>query len=214
MGDGESDEDDERLDSVDDKVRQKEMRRGIDLATTLERIEKNFVITDPRLLDNPIIFASDNFLELTEYSREEILGRNCSFLEGPETNPETVRKIRQAIDNQTDVTVQLINYTKSEARGLMDQSFEDSISEASQEGQPIMESYSKGYGKLCVGYCTRFPSVGPNQPMKLVLHYATFTPTITIRPQDDAVGSSITPQVHSKGYKIVQGFHYFDAMTM
>nr|AML79658.1 putative LOV domain-containing protein [Anemone hupehensis] len=109
----ESDEDDVRPDSVDDKVRKKEMRRGIDLATTLERIEKNFVITDPRLPDNPIIFASDSFLELTEYSREEILGRNCRFLQGPETDPETVKKIRKAIDNQTDVTVQLINYTKS-----------------------------------------------------------------------------------------------------
>lgn len=105
--------DDERPDSVDDKVRQKDMRKGIDLATTLERIEKNFVITDPRLPDNPIIFASDSFLELTEYSREEILGRNCRFLQGPETDPATVRKIRAAIDNQTDVTVQLINYTKS-----------------------------------------------------------------------------------------------------
>nr|AML79267.1 putative LOV domain-containing protein [Cercocarpus ledifolius] len=104
---------DERPDSVDDKVRQKEMRKGIDLATTLERIEKNFVITDPRLPDNPIIFASDSFLELTEYSREEILGRNCRFLQGPETDPATVRKIREAIENQTEVTVQLINYTKS-----------------------------------------------------------------------------------------------------
>ncbi|KAK4492014.1 hypothetical protein RD792_002802 [Penstemon davidsonii] len=106
-------EDDGRPDSVDDKVRKKEMRKGIDLATTLERIEKNFVITDPRLPDNPIIFASDSFLELTEYSREEILGRNCRFLQGPETDPATVRKIREAIDNQTEVTVQLINYTKT-----------------------------------------------------------------------------------------------------
>ncbi|CAH8363578.1 unnamed protein product [Eruca vesicaria subsp. sativa] len=104
---------DERPESVDDKVRQKEMRKGMDLATTLERIEKNFVITDPRLPDNPIIFASDSFLELTEYSREEILGRNCRFLQGPETDPTTVKKIRVAIDNQTEVTVQLINYTKS-----------------------------------------------------------------------------------------------------
>nr|AML76795.1 putative LOV domain-containing protein [Solanum ptychanthum] len=110
--DDESDNDGRPV-SVDDKVRKKEMRKGIDLATTLERIEKNFVITDPRLPDNPIIFASDSFLELTEYSREEILGRNCRFLQGPETDPATVRKIRQAIDNQTDVTVQLINYTKT-----------------------------------------------------------------------------------------------------
>nr|AML78126.1 putative LOV domain-containing protein [Helonias bullata] len=105
--------DDERPESFDDQVRKKEMRKGIDLATTLERIEKNFVITDPRLPDNPIIFASDSFLELTEYSREEILGRNCRFLQGPETDRATVRKIREAIDNQTEVTVQLINYTKS-----------------------------------------------------------------------------------------------------
>lgn len=47
--------DDERPESFDDKLRKKEMRRGIDLATTLERIEKNFVITDPRLPDNPIV---------------------------------------------------------------------------------------------------------------------------------------------------------------
>nr|AML78202.1 putative LOV domain-containing protein [Anisacanthus quadrifidus] len=112
-GDSSESEDDVRPDSVDDKVRKKEMRKGIDLATTLERIEKNFVITDPRLPDNPIIFASDSFLELTEYSREEILGRNCRFLQGPETDPATVRKIREAIDNQTEVTVQLINYTKT-----------------------------------------------------------------------------------------------------
>nr|AML78469.1 putative LOV domain-containing protein [Cercis canadensis] len=106
-------EEDEGPDSLDDKVTHREKRKGLDLATTLERIEKNFVITDPRLPDNPIIFASDSFLELTEYSREEILGRNCRFLQGPETDPATVRKIREAIDNQAEVTVQLINYTKS-----------------------------------------------------------------------------------------------------
>ncbi|KEH39401.1 putative protein kinase AGC-RSK-2 family [Medicago truncatula] len=108
-------EDDDRDDSFefDDKEKLREKRKGLDLATTLERIEKNFVITDPRLPDNPIIFASDSFLELTEYSREEILGRNCRFLQGPETDPATVRKIREAIDNQTEVTVQLINYTRT-----------------------------------------------------------------------------------------------------
>nr|BAC23098.1 phototropin [Vicia faba] len=110
-----SSEDEDRLDSFDEQniAQKREKRKGFDLATTLERIEKNFVITDPRLPDNPIIFASDSFLELTEYSREEILGRNCRFLQGPETDPATVKKIRYAIDNQTEVTVQLINYTKT-----------------------------------------------------------------------------------------------------
>ncbi|GMY39154.1 putative LOV domain-containing protein [Fagus crenata] len=102
-----------RTDSWDHTERERDMRQGFDLATTLERIEKNFVISDPRLPDNPIIFASDSFLELTEYTREEILGRNCRFLQGPETDQATVSKIRDAIREQREITVQLINYTKS-----------------------------------------------------------------------------------------------------
>nr|AML78766.1 putative LOV domain-containing protein [Platyspermation crassifolium] len=102
-----------RTDSWDRAERERDIRQGIDLATTLERIEKNFVITDPRLPDNPIIFASDSFLELTEFTREEILGRNCRFLQGPETDQGTVQKIRDAVREQREITVQLINYTKS-----------------------------------------------------------------------------------------------------
>ncbi|KAF3780582.1 Phototropin-2 [Nymphaea thermarum] len=103
----------EHSNSWDRLQRGPDIRQAIDLATTLERIEKNFVISDPRLPDNPIIFASDSFLELTEYTREEILGRNCRFLQGPETDQEAVSKIRDAIKEQREVTVQLINYTKS-----------------------------------------------------------------------------------------------------
>nr|AML76283.1 putative LOV domain-containing protein [Heliotropium greggii] len=103
----------ERTDSWERAERERDVRQGIDLATTLERIEKNFVISDPRLPDCPIIYASDSFLELTEYTREEILGRNCRFLQGPETDQATVQKIRDAIREQREITVQLINYTKS-----------------------------------------------------------------------------------------------------
>nr|AML79646.1 putative LOV domain-containing protein [Mougeotia sp. BC-2016] len=103
---------DEGRDSFD-ITGEKAVRRGLDLATTLERIQKNFVITDPRLPENPIIFASDDFLELTEFSREEIIGRNCRFLQGPGTDMDTVQLIRDAIREQRDVTVQLLNYTKS-----------------------------------------------------------------------------------------------------
>ncbi|KAK7386611.1 hypothetical protein VNO78_26945 [Psophocarpus tetragonolobus] len=99
--------------NLEHSLRERDIRQGIDLATTLERIEKNFVISDPRLPDNPIIFASDSFLELTEYTREEILGRNCRFLQGPETDQATVSRIRDAIREQREITVQLINYTKS-----------------------------------------------------------------------------------------------------
>ena len=55
-------------------------RVALDLATTVERIQQNFVICDPNLPDCPIVFASDGFIELTEYPRHEILGRNCRYI--------------------------------------------------------------------------------------------------------------------------------------
>ena len=51
-------------------------RVAIDLATTVERIQQNFCISDPHLPDCPIVYASDSFLELTGYDRHEVLGRN------------------------------------------------------------------------------------------------------------------------------------------
>lgn len=49
----------------------------------------------------------------TIYYKISVIYNYHRFLQGPETDPATVRKIRNAIDNQTEVTVQLINYTKS-----------------------------------------------------------------------------------------------------
>lgn len=88
-------------------------RVALDLATTVERIQQNFVICDPTLPDCPIVFASDAFLDLTEYKREEVLGRNCRFLQGPGTDPETVTQIRDAIKTGLEVTVRILNYTKT-----------------------------------------------------------------------------------------------------
>lgn len=88
-------------------------RVALDLATTVERIQQNFVICDPSLPDSPIVYASDSFLELTGYPREEVLGRNCRFLQGPGTDPETVKLIRKAVADEAEVTVRILNYTKS-----------------------------------------------------------------------------------------------------
>uniref|UniRef100_A0A126WYN5 non-specific serine/threonine protein kinase n=1 Tax=Heterochlamydomonas inaequalis TaxID=179866 RepID=A0A126WYN5_9CHLO len=87
-------------------------RVAMDLATTVERIQQNFVICDPTLPDCPIVFASDAFLDLTEYSREEVLGRNCRFLQGPQTDPATVTQIRESIKTGSELTVRILNYTK------------------------------------------------------------------------------------------------------
>jgi hypothetical protein len=50
----------ERKNIWEQEGRERDIRQGIDLATTLERIEKNFVITDPRLPDNPIVSTASH----------------------------------------------------------------------------------------------------------------------------------------------------------
>ena len=88
------------------------VRVGLDMATTLERIQQSFVIADPSLPDCPIVFASDGFSDFTGYTREEILGRNCRFLQGPRTDRRAVAEIRKAVSEGSECTVRLLNYTK------------------------------------------------------------------------------------------------------
>nr|AML78958.1 putative LOV domain-containing protein [Cylindrocystis sp. BC-2016] len=83
------------------------------LAGALEKHEYSFVITDPRQPDHPIVYASDGFLKLSEYERDEVVGRNCRFLQGPETDRRTVMEIRDAIREVRPCQVSIVNYTKS-----------------------------------------------------------------------------------------------------
>lgn len=76
----------------------------------LQTAQQNFVVTDPSLPDNPIVYASQGFLNLTGYSLDQILGRNCRFLQGPETDPKSVERIRNAIEHGMDLSVCLLNY--------------------------------------------------------------------------------------------------------
>lgn len=80
------------------------------LVKALQTAQQNFVITDPSLPDNPIVFASSGFLTLTGYALESVLGRNCRFLQGPRTDPKAVAKIRKAVDEGYDTSVCLLNY--------------------------------------------------------------------------------------------------------
>jgi PAS domain S-box-containing protein len=76
----------------------------------LETAQQNFIVTDPSLSDNPIVYASQGFLNLTGYSLDQILGLNCRFLQGPETDPKAVERIRHAIDQGNDLSACLLNY--------------------------------------------------------------------------------------------------------
>lgn len=84
--------------------------QDFNLMTSIRQSQQSFVITDPSLQDNPIVYASDDFLELTGYSRDQVLGRNCRFLQGTDTNKAKVAKISKAIANGEDVSVTFINY--------------------------------------------------------------------------------------------------------
>lgn len=70
------------------------------------------LITDPRQADNPIVFVNDAFLKLTGYGRDEIVGRNCRFLQGPETDRKDVARIRNAIERRVPIELDLQNHRK------------------------------------------------------------------------------------------------------
>lgn len=70
------------------------------------------LVSDPRQPDNPIVECNDAFLDLTGYDREEVIGRNCRFLSGPGTDPDQQQVIRDAIESQKPVVVELLNYRK------------------------------------------------------------------------------------------------------
>jgi PAS domain S-box-containing protein len=70
------------------------------------------VVSDPRIPDNPIVACNDAFIELTGYTRDEIVGRNCRFLRGEGTEPERTAMLRDAIAAARPAMVELINYRK------------------------------------------------------------------------------------------------------
>ena len=71
------------------------------------------VVTDPRKADNPIIFANDAFCRLTGYTRDEVLGRNCRFLQGPETDPAAVAAIGAAVRAARSIEIEIRNHRKT-----------------------------------------------------------------------------------------------------
>jgi PAS domain S-box-containing protein len=70
------------------------------------------VITNPRLPDNPVVAVNAAFCALTGYAEAEILGRNCRFLAGAETEPGLSETIREAIRRRTPTLVEILNYRR------------------------------------------------------------------------------------------------------
>ncbi len=73
------------------------------------------VISNPRLPDNPIVECNEAFVALTGYSREEIVGHNCRFLSGADTEPWLTEMLRNGIRRRQPVMVEILNYKKGGA---------------------------------------------------------------------------------------------------
>jgi PAS domain S-box-containing protein len=70
------------------------------------------VISNPRLPDNPIVECNEAFITLTGYQREEIVGYNCRFLTGKDTEPWLTEMLRNGIRRRQPVMVEILNYKK------------------------------------------------------------------------------------------------------
>ena len=71
-----------------------------------------FTITDPRQEDDPLVWVNPSFTRITGYTYEESVGRNCRFLQGPNTDQAVLAQLRDALRAQEAITVTLLNHRR------------------------------------------------------------------------------------------------------
>ncbi|WP_433801800.1 SpoIIE family protein phosphatase [Actinomycetospora sp. CA-084318] len=74
--------------------------------------ELSFTISDPDREQNPLVWVNPAFTRLTGYDLDEVLGRNCRFLQGPNTDPTSISRIRAALADERPITEVLLNYRR------------------------------------------------------------------------------------------------------
>lgn len=77
-----------------------------------EGLAEVFCLTDPSRPDNPIVFASEEFHRTTQYGVNHAIGRNCRFLQGPRTNPNSHLRLRQAVQEEREHSEVFLNYRR------------------------------------------------------------------------------------------------------
>lgn len=85
------------------------------------------LVCDMQEPDQPIVYASDPFYELTGYTAAEVVGRNCRFLQAPGgkvkakstrkyVDKDTVKKMRKAVEKGSELQIEVVNFKKNGAR--------------------------------------------------------------------------------------------------
>jgi PAS domain S-box-containing protein len=70
------------------------------LTQILDACVNGITLSDPDLPDNPIVYANKVFEEMSGYSQDEIVGRNCRFLQGEDRDQKALATIRAALENK------------------------------------------------------------------------------------------------------------------
>jgi PAS domain S-box-containing protein len=78
----------------------------------IQAATQGLLITDAEQPDHPIIYVSPAFERITGYRSEEVIGRNCRFLQGKDTDPASVDQLRESIQTAQSCIVELLNYRK------------------------------------------------------------------------------------------------------
>lgn len=84
----------------------------IDLVSVFDDCMLGISVADATQPGLPLVHVNRGFCALTGYAREEVLGQNCRFLQGPLTDPNTVTAVRAAIAAARPITVPILNYRK------------------------------------------------------------------------------------------------------
>ena len=80
--------------------------------TAVHRTRMAMALSDPNLPDCPLVYINPAFAELTGYDSESSVGRNCRFLQGPDTDPASVQRIRQAVAERRSINEEIYNYRR------------------------------------------------------------------------------------------------------
>ena len=79
-------------------------------AEAMDQAGVGITVADANDPDESLVYVNRGFENMTGYTDREALGRNCRFLQGEDTDPEQVVRLRQAIDEEYSETVELRNY--------------------------------------------------------------------------------------------------------